>query len=409
MFVTVCNWIFLFIFDKLKDENIINLNMKILKILIVLLSITLNAQNKNRKLLWDKVNKSPIEFATIKSATNYSLSNEEGYFEVVKDENVIIQNLSYETLAINKEELSNRDTIFLNPKIFALEEAVVTRENLYNKMLKTVLEEYAFIPHIEKFYLRVVVRKNKSLYKIIDFSGLVEKQTLFSTSKIPLPKNNYKVQINNVRKVGIEDRKVDYELYNFNNFFTEIASVISQSQFYNFRYEASEDKNNSRIIATPKPDIQNISNNVYILNDDNTFGEVEMVNSRSTTPFINLGKYKHRTIDIYKKSSFQRNDMNNKIQLNKAIFKATTELLKEDKTKEIFDVSYLYFANPEQNVIVKNNINLNKDMFEINGDYNDNYWNNNNVLPLSTEMQEFINSVNKNSKNKEFRSKSNMN
>lgn len=368
----------------------------------------LNAQDKNIKLLWDKANNIPIPFATIKGNTNYCLSNEEGYFEIFEDEKFSIQNISYNTLEMSKSEILKKDTIFMKSKVFELNEVVVKKEDIYSKMAKTVIREYAFIPHTEKFFLRVVVKKNNEIYKIIDFSGYIEKQTLFETSEVKMPRDNYKVQIENIRKAGIEDRIVDYALFNFNEFYLYITSVVSPPDLYNLSYEFSDDNKTTKIIAKPKKiEIIN-SNNQYILNEDFTFGEAELNHNLENSPYEKLGKHKHRTTNVYKKSSFQRNPFNNKMQLNKAIFKATTEVVKERDIKEIFEATYYYYSIPVKNIKIENNISLKKDMFDIKFDYNEEYWKSNEVLSLTNEMQEFINKVNSISKSKEFRIKSNI-
>lgn len=368
----------------------------------------LNAQDKNIKLLWDKANNIPIPFATIKGNTNYCLSNEEGYFEIFEDEKFSIQNISYNTLEMSKSEILKKDTIFMKSKVFELNEVVVKKEDIYSKMAKTVIREYAFIPHTEKFFLRVVVKKNNEIYKIIDFSGYIEKQTLFETSEVKMPRDNYKVQIENIRKAGIEDRIVDYALFNFNEFYLYITSVVSPPDLYNLSYEFSDDNKTTKIIAKPKKiEIIN-SNNQYILNEDFTFGEAELNHNLENSPYEKLGKHKHRTTNVYKKSSFQRNPFNNKMQLYKAIFKATTEVVKERDIKEIFEATYYYYSIPVKNIKIENNISLKKDMFDIKFDYNEEYWKSNEVLSLTNEMQEFINKVNSISKSKEFRIKSNI-
>lgn len=368
----------------------------------------LNAQDKNIKLLWDKANNIPIPFATIKGNTNYCLSNEEGYFEIFEDEKFSIQNISYNTLEMSKSEILKKDTIFMKSKVFELNEVVVKKEDIYSKMAKTVIREYAFIPHTEKFFLRVVVKKNNEIYKIIDFSGYIEKQTLFETSEVKMPRDNYKVQIENIRKAGIEDRIVDYALFNFNEFYLYITSVVSPPDLYNLSYEFSDDNKTTKIIAKPKKiEIIN-SNNQYILNEDFTFGEAELNHNLENSPYEKLGKHKHRTTNVYKKSSFQRNPFNNKMQLYKAIFKATTEVVKERDNKEIFEATYYYYSIPVKNIKIENNISLKKDMFDIKFDYNEEYWKSNEVLSLTNEMQEFIKKVNSISKSKEFRIKSNI-
>ncbi|RDI57662.1 peptidase associated/transthyretin-like domain-containing protein [Flavobacterium glaciei] len=378
-------------------------------LIILLFSTTLYAQDKYNKILWNKTDNIPVEFATIKSNEQYSLSNSEGYFEILKNQDVIIQCLGYNTLELQYNDLISKDTIYLQPKIFEMDEVVIVAEDVYKKMVKTVLSEYALEPHTEKFFLRVVVKRNEELYKIIDFSGYVEKQTLFESSQKPDLKVDYKVQINNIRKVGWENKTIDYALFNFNQFFTEIAAIVLKPDIYKLNYEISDDNTFSKIIAKPKEPEINFTNGKYLLNEDNTFGNVEIISNLNSIPYSNLGKHKHRTTYYFKNSSFERNRFNNKMQLNKSIIKATTEVITKEGDKQVFEVTYFYNSNPVQNITVKNNVSLKKDIFDIKMDYNEEYWkNNDNILPLTTEMQRFVNKINSEVKTKEFRTISNI-
>lgn len=380
-----------------------------MKYLLLLLSIySINAQELEKKILWNKIDNVPVEYATIKYNDKFVVSNSEGKFEFAKEQDLTIQSVGFNTLKILYNDIAKKDTIYIEPKIFTLDEVTIKVEDVYKKMVKTVLAEYAFIPHTEKFYLRVVVKKNRELYKIIDFSGLVEKQTLFATSKNPLPKNNFKVQIDNIRKAGTESKTIDYELYNFDDFFMEIAKIVLHPDHHKLRYETTNDNSISKIVGMPKDIENNFTSGFYILNSDDTFSNAEIVVDLKNSPYQKIGKHKHRTSYFFKNSSFERNKYNNKMQLNKAIFKATTELLLKDSEKEIFEVTYMYFASPVENVSVKNNINLKKDMFDLKMEFNADYWKNNEILPLTDEMQTFVNKVNDGTKSKEFRNITNI-
>jgi hypothetical protein len=369
---------------------------------------SLNAQNSNKKILWNKTDNVPVEFATIKSKGQYLLSNSEGIFEFFENQDLTIQCLGYNSLELQYKDLISKDTIYMQPKIFEMEEVVIVAEDIYQKMVKTILSEYALEPHSEKFYLRVVVKRNEELYKIIDFSGYVEKQTLFGTSQKPYPKNNYKVQINNVRKVGKEDRTIDYALYNFNEFFTVIAAVVLKPDIYKLKYEISDDNTISKIVARPKEPENNFTNGFYILNEDNTIGNAQITSNWISSPYLKIGKHKHRTTYYYKNTSFERNVVSNKMQLDKSIIKAITEVITKDEEKQVFEATYFYSSNPVQDIVVKDNVNLKKDIFKINMNYNEDYWKQiDKILPLTKEMQEFVYRINLEQKNKEFRAISN--
>lgn len=384
--------------------------MKILGILLLLSSSYLFAQTKTSNILWDKNENTPIPYATIKSAEAYSISNEEGVFEFDRTSNKIkIQSIIYETLEIDFDFLKANDTIYMQPIIYELEEVVINKDGLYSEMLKTVLSDYALEPHKEKFFLRAVIRKNNEIYKIVDFSGSVEKKTLFDTKTKPMPKKNYEVQIDNIRKVGVENKQVDFTLFSFNEFFTNIIRIAFNRDEFNIRYGTTLDASSSKIILEPKDRANSLLKGYYVLNEDNTFREADVTYSNENAKFENINKTKYRTILSNWKSNFDRNTTTNKLQLSKAILKGKTEVYENDR-KDIFDFSYVYYSIPIDNSEkIKNNINLNKDMFDLKGKYNPEYWEHQEILTLTNEMQEFINRVNSSGKNSDFKTKTNMN
>ncbi|TXE15275.1 carboxypeptidase-like regulatory domain-containing protein [Psychroserpens burtonensis] len=366
-------------------------------------------QETSFNILWDKEEGKPISYATIKGLENYSISNEFGVFEFEQTTNKIsIQSVVYETLEIDFNFLKANDTIFMKPLTFELDEVIISKDGLYTQMLKTVLTDYALEPHKEKFFLRAVIRKNNKLYKIVDFSGILEKQALFDTRSKPMPKKNYKIQIENIRKVGIENREIDFALFSFQEFLTNIIRIAFNREEFDISYETTSDKSSSRITLDPIDSEKSLYRGYYILNEDNTFKEADVTYSNENAKFENVKNAKFRTILSNWKSSFERNQMTNKIQLNKATLKGKTEVY-EEQVKDIFDWSYVYYSIPVVNTEkIKNNINLNKDMFDLKGDYNSEYWKNQEVLSLTDEMQEFINKVNSTGKNSDFKTKTNM-
>lgn len=368
------------------------------------------AQNTTTHILWDKINNKPIQYATIKTNKDYSISNENGVFEVNETKGkIFIQNIAYKKLGIDYEFLKQTDTVFMNPNLYELDEVTILNiEDKYNKMLKTILSDYALEPHQEKFYLRAIVRKNGGLYKIVDFSGFVEKKALFSTRSKPMPKKNYTIQIENIRKAGKENRSVDFEMLSFKYFFNHIVSMYLSPKIYDLSYKITDNNNLSKILLTPKDSTKTFSRGQYILNDDNTFNQVEIEFNNQNASFQNVGDVKFRTIHLYTKTNFERNPLNEKIQLNKALHKAKTEVYDENRNKDVFEVSYIFYASPSKEKDLKNNVNLKKDIFDLKGKYDEDYWKNNDILPLTTEMQEFINEVNSSGKNSDFKTKTNI-
>lgn len=361
-------------------------------------------------VLWDKDEKKPIPYATIKGVKNYSVSNEEGVFELEKmDGKIVIQSVVYETLEVDYNFLKANDTIYMQALTYELDEIVISKESLYTQMLKKVLTDYALEPHKEEFFLRAVIRKDSKLYKIVDFSGLVQKQSLFDTKSKPMPKRNYKVQIDNIRKVGLDDRDIDILMFSFKDFFTYLIRLSFKKEDFNIIYESTTNNDSKRITLEPKNNEKTKFKGYYLLNRDNTFREANITYLNNSLNYEIKRDIKYRTKQMNWKSNFEKNVKTGKLQLHKGKIIAELELIRNDTT-EIYEFTYIYNSKPlDKNITIKNNINLKKDMFKLKSEYNQKYWKNHEILTLTNEMQEFINKVNTIGKNSDFKTKTNMN
>ena len=322
-----------------------NKERKIIEIYLLISLFSLSVifgQESTENILWDKIDNVPISYATIKGLENYVISNEDGVFEFQKtDSEILIQSVVYESLETDFEFLKANDTIFMKPLIYELDQVVISKDGLYTQMLKTVLTDYALEPHKEKFFLRAVIRKNNELYKIVDFSGLIEKQLLFDTTSKPMPEKNYKVQIENIRKVGIEDKDIDFRLFGFKELLTNIIRVAFDKDNFNIIYESTKDKGFKKITLEPEDKDKTKIQGFYSLNKDKTFKEVDVIYENKNAEFEKLRKSKYRTVFYHWNSNFERNSQTGKLQLNKATLNGKTEVY-EERENYVFDFSYVY-------------------------------------------------------------------
>lgn len=384
--------------------------MKVIIVFFILISFYIKINAQNKKIIWDDQKRTPIEYAIVKSSVNYAISNENGEFNMENLKGILnIQRFGYQNIEINSDYFIKNDTIKMMPYFYQLEEIVVTNDDKFKKMVNTILTDYALEPHQENFFLRVILKKNDEYYKIIDFSGQLERKTLFDVSSKPMPKNNLAVNINNMRKVGLENRNLDFEMLSFENFLTRIASIYLSPKIYNFENNISHDNSYTKLDVTPKDMQETNTTGYYLINNiDNSFHEVFISNKENNKEFSKKGNIRYRTTSYELKTNFKQNQISNKYQLNMSVFKSNVETIL-DNEKNNFDITYVYYAVPlNDKSNIKNNINLNKDMFDLNIKYNPEYWKNHEILPLTNEIQEFINKVNSMGRNSDFRTKSNI-
>lgn len=385
------------------------------KIILIILSLfnfnNVKSQITYDKVLWDKECNCPVAFASINNSFESVISNENGLFSITtKEPNVEINMLGYYTKKINLNELKDERKVFLEPKVFVLNEVVIEQNQLFKEMLGTILKDYALEPHIEKFYLRAVLKKNSSIIKLIDLSGKIKKETLFNIKTKPMPENNYTIQVENMRKGGIFNRDYDFTVINFEEFFKRHNSFYINQKNVNFKYNNNIDSTYTKITATQK-NASNIGTLIayFIVNNNTKNFEKASINIDYIDDFTIVGKdLKNRTKKFDVESTFKKNKDTDKFQINNCNINIEVEVLFKDK-KDIFNLSFSYFAEPINNEEkIKNNVNHKTDIFDLNIKYNPEYWKNQEILPLTVEMQEFINKVNSTGKNSDFRTKSNI-
>ena len=368
----------------------------IVNLVFLYVTFFINAQESKRLILWNEIDKIPIAFANINQNGTESISNENGVINILLNGgNIQVSNVAYETKLINQDEFKIRDTIFVIPKFFNLEEIVLKNDDLYTKMFNTVLTNYALEPHTERFFLRAIIRKNNQIYKVVDIAGLVEKQTLFGTSIKEMSKKNYSVNVENIRKVGFEFKEYDFAFFSFKEFFNIAVSGYLSPKFYKFKYRNVENSEIFKIDALPKDNSLTKRIGHYIVNStDNTFSETYTIENNENTVFSKIRDYKYHTTFFEVKSGFKRNLQTTKYQLNQVVMKYKTIVYQND-VKDVFDVQYVYTAFPENTIQkIEKNINENKDIFDLKSKYDSNYWAKNEILPLTNEIQTFINKVN---------------
>lgn len=376
---------------------------------LFLFSTTFYSQTTYNKIIWDKEKNSAVQYATINTSNDYSITNEEGFFSLTTSENIADFNmLGYESQEINLKV--EKDTIYVISKPYGLDEVVINTNSFYKSMINTITKDYALEPHNEQFYLRAVLKKNDEIIKIVDLSGKVRKETLFNTKSRPMPKKNYKVNVENIRKAGLVFKDYDFTIINFNDFFERHNRFYIGPKNFNLEYKTSKDSLYTKINATQKTktsigDVKGF----FLVNRDSKNFEKANIAIKYTDEYNVINKdLKNKTLYFEVESDFKRSDINNKLQITKCKMYIIVENIFKQQT-DIFKLSFIYFAEPiGQELKIKNNVNLNKDIFELKYKYDESFWINQDKLPLTTEMQEFINEVNSSGKNSDFKTKTNI-
>lgn len=377
-----------------------------------ILSLTVHPQTDYFGVVVDKATGTPLEFADIYNHKSYATTNENGEFHISTSIDSINVSLLgyYPSKIIIKTLKGAKDTIFLNRRFIELDEIVVTDENtIFKNMVKSIESNFVLFPYRENFFLRSLLRRNGAIVKIEDLVGTIERQTLFATSENPMPKKNYSVEILNMRKAGILEERIDFELFSFEKLLNSYASLYMSPKIYSFKEVYSKDSTYIKLYFYPKSTQETTTKGYYLIKaDDSAFNKVSLVNKSPRAEYTKKGKVKYRTIHYGLTIDFKKNSAKNVYHIDKARLDSKVEVIDEkSKNDFLYEVSYIMQTKNSFEVVdFSENTPLRKDIFDLEFKYDPNYWENQNQLMLTQEMKVFINSLDP--KKSDYKIKSNL-
>lgn len=349
------------------------------------------AQNKLEGLILDKKTGKPIEYANIYNKKDFTSSNADGkfLFQSIED-SIHIQILGYESIHSIFTNFKT-DTIYLESRFELLEEVILSDPNAIKTVFKSVPDNYPFEPFTESFFLRCVIKKDGQIVKLQDLNGLVHRKTLLSTSKNPMPKNNYTVEVLNMRKAGIKDREIYFEMFSLEQFLTAIISIAISPKEFDFTETKSDKEDLIKYEFSLKNDLQTNTTGYYLVNSgDNAFNEFHLLNIDNQKEFQERKGVKYRTIYYNLFVTFEKDDLTEKYYLDKAKLVAKVEVMDTNKKPVLYDSEYLWIASKSSTGRIGKKVSLSKDIFKLNKPYNEEFWKLQNHLLLTDEMKMFI-------------------
>jgi len=366
------------------------------------------AQNIFKGTIIDTDTKAPLEFVDVYNLENNTSTNEDGDFMFTsKSDSIKFTLLGYNSFSTVFNKITS-DTIRLKRNVIALDEIILTNENyLFPSIRKNIKRNYPLEPYQEKFFLRAILKKDDTIIRIEDFIGVVERKILFATKEFPMPKKNYSIELQNLRKAGIKEEDIYFKQMSFKNLLNLFVSVGLQKEHFLFKEGSLPDSTYIKLEFTPKEDGKYASKGYYIINTENYAIEEFYFINEKPTPLIKKRYLQYRTIFHEKRIKFKKHETQNKYVIDKAQFNIKVETQIDSLKKEYYTVNYQYFTKEHfKDFDVKSNISINKDLFKVKYKYNADFWNNQNQLLLTKEMSQFLNKFRK--ENHEFKVKTNM-
>lgn len=387
------------------------MNLKIALVICFIIGISTNAfsQKVIQGKVLDKVTEQPIEFVSVYDNTNsnFVITNADGKFTfTTKSDSIYFSIIGYDKLVLASENTKN-NIFYLESQIQTLDEVVISensRDNL-NVITEGLRKNYPLTNYKEKFYLRNVLRKNDTITKIQDIAGVIEREGLFTDLK---PKKKYSVYLTNMRKAGYNEGKVNYKSFTFERILEELITQFVYPKYFDLEETTMSDTTLMRIEFSPKPLEEAKANGYYIVNTtDSALLQVYYLDTAKGN-YTEKSNVKYRDSHYEVLVSYYKNSTLNKYLISSAKITTGIEVINEYGNKDIYEASYILTTELyEANETPKGKISISKDVFDLNKDYDVNYWNNHNILQLTDEMVLFLEKLNDLDR-KEFKVKSNI-
>ncbi|MEO8255652.1 MAG: hypothetical protein ABI554_14830 [Flavobacterium sp.] len=386
-------------------------------LLILAISFFQIVESQNLKInavLADKATKTVLSSVNIFNEIDSSISNSEGAFSFISTKNEInFSNIGYNSIQTTFDLLKGKDTIFMESKAITLDEVVINNvEPFIKKILDNLSNNYSATSYTNDFFLRSVIKKNDEIVKFQDFSGIMSGLSINKNSEKEKSnkESNKGIEILNMRKISIQERKeiADFKLPSFDEIIT--TPIFLDTKYIDITEENSNDENYRKIIFISKNkniDGQKLSGYLIVNKKDYAITQyfVSFYDEPENAPYKKtfLGSHKYRTTKYEKTLKFSKNSITGKYYINNQKLDAQLEFLTDKKIEKTFhyDLVIDYFVTKSfTNETVNSNFAADKDVFKAKFTYSEDFWKTQNQLPLTSELQLFINKATQNKENK---------
>lgn len=367
--------------------------------LLLLISGFTFSQNQISGIVVDESTKMPVPSTSISNDSDYTVSNEDGYFLFNSAlDSLKISKLGYEEINSTFKEL-DVDTIYLSPKgMILLDEAtIINFPDLMKNAYQNVPKNYPLNPFVEKFFLTTILKRNKEIYRFEDTYGKIKRSSLFLTSNDK--KLNFDFQILNQRKAGLRDNIKnieDFEFHTLKELFHWFSTVFIDLKSFKFNYE-SIDENHVKVSFVPFEEFKNKNVGYYIIDKrDNSIKEYFSKTNpefQKDISFTEKQGIKFRTVKAELFVRFAKNQSIDNYFMSDVTLNQTIEVFRKNSEKVEYDVAYqLVNVKSFDDDVFKSNIRDSKRIFEIDFKYNELFWQNQNQLLLTEDLKSFIKS-----------------
>jgi len=355
------------------------------------------------KIVVDINTKKPLESVIIFNENDYSTTNADGKFVFVSQNNEVnLSLLGYDKIKTSFEKLKNtKDTIFMQMKDNQLQEVVVNSASSYMKKVFDRMKDNYLQNYTVNFFLRSTLQKDTVTIVLQDIYAKKNR----NTNK----EQNTSVEILNMRKISLFVKKenMSYKFPGFNDFFTTAIPEIDKCSFTEVSFN-DQDFKKIEFQTKEKNSWGQIWSGYFIINrKDYAIVEYNLIaiSDPDDVPYksILLRNGQYRTVKWNKLVQYSKDIASNKYYLSSSKFENSLEAKVDQKTI-YYDYNMNYFVtNSPTNEKVRSNFSIEEDVFKAKFSYSKDFWDHQNQLPLTKELEGFLKSVlEKKEKKKEY-------
>jgi len=370
-------------------------------------------QNKYEALVVDSLSMEPLAFVSVFNTQHHTMTNADGRFSISSNlDSVLFYHPGYDKKTTTFQQLT--DTIYLNKSVLKLDEVVVTNaKSIYQKIKDSIASNYLLQPHTENFFMRAVLRRNDSIVRLQDMQGQVHRKTSVYTGNLELAEKDFLVQVHHMRKVGIvkDQNSINFELPSLYEIYKETVRLNAMGPAFTVTEKPFEKTSHIQVdFSSNKNDSSSFTEGHYIINGKdnailsfNANSVFYTKNKEQTYPYSNILN-SNISVSFYKDPEAQKYFMNHAKRSTTVAVE-----LKEVAKPILFQLDViLHTTSSFGTEKLKSNVNEHKDIFKFKIPYNKVFWDAQNQLLLTGEMQDFIIRIQSPSSKEKYKIKSNL-
>ncbi len=280
----------------------------------------------------------------------------------------------------------------MESKATQLQEVVVSNAGSYMKKVYDKFEDNLLQNYTIAFFLRNVFKKDKVNILLQDIYALENQNKT--------QKKNLSIEILNMRKMSLFDKNdhINFGFPNFDDLFSKKLPQIDKSSFTEIPFNDSDFK--KIVFESNEKDLSGQIQRGYFIINRKDYAIVEYtvsaIEDPEKVPYKNLSRGKYRTTKLDKFVQFTKDTKSNKYYQSNLKLDNQVEIIVYKISENPFNFDFtmdFFVTNNPSNQKINSNIATSKDIFRAKFPYSQDFWDKQNQLPLTHELELFLKSV----------------